>query len=59
MLTLSRDLEETVVLRKDGVILAKIKVIRLRRNCVRLGFECPNDVEIIREELLENWRGTK
>ena len=57
MLVLARAFNEAVVLRIDGEIIAEIKVVQIRENTVKLSFEAKDEVEIIREELLENWRG--
>lgn len=47
MLVLSRKLGEAINV--DGQI--KVKVVKLRGNCVRIGIEAPNKVRIIRGEL--------
>jgi len=47
MLVLSRKLNETIII--DGTI--RVKVVGIRHNQVRLGFEAPERVGIYREEL--------
>jgi len=49
MLILTRCKEESVII--NGNI--KIKVLGVDRGQVRLGFEAPDDVNIVREELLK------
>jgi carbon storage regulator len=50
MLVLTRRIEESVII--DGDI--EVTVLRVDRNgTVRLGFEAPEEVDIVREELLE------
>ena len=49
MLILTRRPDESVII--DGNI--KIKILGVRGNQVRLGFEAPAEVNIVREELLE------
>ncbi len=54
MLVLSRKLGESIVLPNDDI---KIRVLEIRGNQVRLGFEAPDETEIHREEVwcrLEN-----
>jgi carbon storage regulator CsrA len=48
MLVLSRKLNETIVI--DGNI--RITLVAIQGNRVRLGFEAPDRVQIVREELL-------
>ena len=50
MLILTRRKEESVII--DGNI--KITVLGVDRGHVKLGFEAPGDVIILREELLED-----
>jgi len=50
MLVLSRRSQESIII--DGDI--KIKVLKIERDQVRLGFEAPDDVNIVREELLRD-----
>lgn len=52
MLVLSRKSMETIVI-GDGV---KITVLKIDRNQVRLGIEAPNDVSVLRSELVERAR---
>ena len=49
MLILTRRKEESVII--DGNI--KIKILGVRGNQVRIGFEAPEEVVIVREELLD------
>ncbi|MCH8263316.1 MAG: carbon storage regulator CsrA [Proteobacteria bacterium] len=49
MLILTRRKEESVLI--DGDI--KLKILSVRGNQVRIGFEAPEEVVIVREELLE------
>ena len=57
MLVLSRKFGERVVIRRSpGEPEGEIVLMILRRNrdgSIRLGFEAPADVRILREELLE------
>lgn len=48
MLVLSRKVGESIVI-NDTI---RVTVLAVRANQVRLGFTAPNDVSIIREELL-------
>lgn len=52
MLVLSRKSMEAIVI-GDGV---KITVLKIDRNQVRLGIEAPNDVSVLRSELVERAR---
>jgi carbon storage regulator len=53
MLTLTRRPNETVVIEtSDGTIY--ITVSGIKGNQVRINFEAPDDVDIWREELLDN-----
>jgi len=49
MLILTRRPEESIII--DGDI--KIKILSVNGNQVRIGFEAPEEVVIVREELLE------
>jgi len=49
MLILTRRPEESVII--DGDI--KIKILSVNGNQVRIGFEAPEEVVIVREELLD------
>ena len=50
MLILTRSYEESVIINGD----IKIKVLGVdHRGQVKLGFDAPEDVDIVREELLE------
>ena len=49
MLILTRRPEESVII--DGDI--KIKILSVNGNQVRIGFEAPEEVIIVREELLD------
>jgi carbon storage regulator len=55
MLVLSRKLNDSIVI--DGGI--RIKVVGVRNNQVRLGIEAPDQVKVIREELLAAVRKAK
>lgn len=48
MLVISRKEGQRIMLGENIVL----EVIEIRGNCVRLGFEAPRDVPIVREELL-------
>ena len=49
MLVLNRRYEESVIINGD----IKIKILGIDRGVVKLGFEAPNEVVILREELLD------
>ena len=49
MLILTRRKEESIIINGD----IKITVLGMDRGYVKLGFEAPDDVVIMREELLE------
>ena len=49
MLILTRRKEESIII--DGNI--KLKILSVNGNQVRIGIEAPEDVNIVREELLE------
>lgn len=49
MLVLNRRYEESVIINGD----IKVTVLGVDRGHVKLGFEAPSDVHIVREELLE------
>jgi len=49
MLILTRRPEESIIISSD----IKITVLGIDRGYVKLGFEAPKDVEIMREELLD------
>ncbi|RMG37223.1 MAG: carbon storage regulator [Planctomycetota bacterium] len=48
MLVVSRKQGQRIVLGENIVL----EVVEIRGNCVRLGFEAPREVPIVREELL-------
>jgi len=54
MLILNRRKEESVIINGD----IKIKVLGIDRGVVKLGFDAPRDVEIVREELLKKESST-
>ena len=54
MLVLTRRIQESIII--DGDI--KITVLGIERNQVKLGFEAPDEVTIMREELLESDNST-
>ena len=49
MLVLSRKRDQKIIINNNTVIT----VIEIRGNKVRLGFEAPQDVKILREELVK------
>ena len=49
MLILSRKIDESIVI--DGNI--NIKVISIEKGIIKLGIDAPNDISIVRMELLE------
>ena len=53
MLVLSRKINEDIILRDkgSGEFLGNIRIIDIRGNKVRLGFDAPDNVVIIRSEL--------
>ena len=54
MLILTRRKEESIII--DGDI--KLKILSVNGNQVRLGFEAPDEVVILREELLADDKST-
>ena len=54
MLILTRRKEESVII--NGNI--KIRILGLKDNQVKIGFEAPEDVAIVREELLNDDNST-
>lgn len=58
MLVLSRKITETIVVRKNGVVVATMTVVRGGLN-VRIGWEADADVEINRGEVDEQKYGIK
>jgi carbon storage regulator len=51
MLIVSRKVNEEVVIGREGNIV--VKVISISRNVIRLGIEAPEDIPILRRELLD------
>lgn len=51
MLIVSRKVNEEVVIGKEGNIV--VKVISISRNVIRLGIEAPEEIPILRRELLD------
>lgn len=51
MLIVSRKVNEEVVIGKEGNIV--VKVISISRNVIRIGIEAPEDIPILRRELLD------
>lgn len=49
MLILSRKLSEDVLI--GGIVT--VKVIEIRRGLVKLGFDCPKEINIVRKELVD------
>jgi carbon storage regulator CsrA len=58
-LVLTRKENEAVVIQKDGVVVASLKVSRIDRNQVRLAFEAELDVQIDRDEIYQSKEPTK
>lgn len=56
MLVLSRNDGERTLLFKDGELLGVIQIIDVIGSKVKVGFDLPEDIQIIREEVLENKR---
>ena len=54
MLILTRRKEESIII--NGAI--KIKILSIDRGVVKLGFEAPDEVVILREELLADDKST-
>ena len=50
MLVLSRKLDESIVI-GDGIV---VKVISVEKGVVKLGFDAPKNLSIVRSELLED-----
>lgn len=55
MLVLSRDKDTGVILRDKttGTVLGRVSLVR-GNDGTRLGFEFPDNIEIVREELIED-----
>jgi carbon storage regulator len=51
MLVLSRKLSQQIMIGSD----IRITVVKIERNQVRIGIEAPDEVAILRGELLENF----
>lgn len=54
MLVLKRKAQEKVIL-SVGTVRIEVMVVDVNRGRVRLGFECPPEVLVMREEL-EEWK---
>ena len=54
MLILTRRKEESIIINGD----IKIKILGMDRGVVKLGFESPDEVVILREELLADDKST-
>ncbi len=52
MLCLTRAVDELIVIIAPGGQRLEIKLTKIDRNKVRIGFECPKDYKIYRAELL-------
>ena len=50
MLVLSRKLDESIVIGDD----IRVKIISVEKGMVKIGIDAPNDVSIMRSELLED-----
>ncbi len=53
MLVITRDENESLVLLKDGEVLAEITVTKCNRSKARIGLTVPENVEVIRKELFD------
>jgi len=55
MLALSRAWGKSIVLIKDGEVIARVRPLRMNHQSTQvvLGFECPKDVTILREEIID------
>jgi carbon storage regulator CsrA len=53
MLVLKRYVEDDTILMIGDQQIASIKVVEIHGNSVRLGFDCPNDVRIIRPKVVK------
>jgi carbon storage regulator len=51
MLVLTRKTDERVILHRDGVPIAKILVAKISGDSVKLGFDCPGEIKVHREEI--------
>lgn len=56
-LTLTRKVDEKVILLLPDGRRAEVWVNEIRRNQVRVSFDAPRDIKILREELLEGDEG--
>ena len=54
MLILTRRKEESIIINGD----IKIKILGIDRGVIKLGFEAPDEVVILREELLADDKST-
>jgi len=50
MLVLSRKLDESIVIGDD----IRVKIISVEKGMVKIGIDAPNDISIMRSELLED-----
>ncbi len=55
MLVLTRKIEESIII--DGIIT--VKILGVERDRVSLGIDAPDDVKILRSELLERARADR
>jgi carbon storage regulator CsrA len=58
-LVLTRKENEAVIIQKDGIVIASLKVSRIDRNQVRLAFEAELDVQIDRDEVYNSRKPIK
>jgi carbon storage regulator len=54
MLVLSRKLSQQIMIGSD----VKITIVKIERNQVRIGIEAPDEVAILRGELIDNFTTT-
>lgn len=52
-LALTRKKEQAILFLKDGETIAKVTVVEIGHGHVKLRFEAPEDIRILREEVLD------